>query len=60
MEKMFSPKDGEKTETKDVEDKKKALEKNSEYQKLKEELKSLRNKRDEILRGEKSDYYFGQ
>lgn len=60
LEQMLQPKDGEKSESKSLEDKLKALENNAEYQSLKEKLNNLRKQRDELIKGSKNDYYAGQ
>lgn len=60
LEKMLAPSETESKTSKDFDDKEEALKNNSEYKQLKRKLDDLRKQRDEILKGEKNDFYTSQ
>jgi hypothetical protein len=60
MERMAAPKDGEASDRASAEAKIEALKNNSEYKKLEDDLKELRKQRDELISGNKNDFYYGQ
>lgn len=60
LEQMLTPNEDEAKRDIDIEAKIKAMKSNNEYNTLKDKLDELRKQKEEILNGEKNDYYTGQ
>lgn len=60
VEQMLTPKAGESQTTKDFDAKVESLKNNSEYKALSSKLKSLREQRDNIIKGKQNDFYIDQ
>lgn len=60
LENLLTPADNEPKTPKDIEARIEAMRNNSEYQRLRLKIDTLRAQRDEILTGKKNDFYTGQ
>lgn len=60
MRRLLTPAVDESSDNKAIEDKIESVKKSSEYKELEAELKTLREKRDEILTGKRNGYYLEQ